>query len=435
MLLLGAAIIAAIGYFWITAGSAGLNGGGTVTVPTATAASGEVVASLRLSGTVAAARQGTVAAPRMEGNRSDVSRGGSGGHDHGGGASGHGGGGPAHDFQLILTKLAQPGTAVKTGDVVAEFDRQLMVQRVDDYKDALTQQQAQVKAQLAQFAASREAHAQSVRNARARWQRALQDLKKREVSADIDGQLFELAARQTEAAYKQLQFEDELVAEQERIQIYRVELNRRHSELELQRSEANLRKMTLRAPIDGIVVLATTVRNGEFGQYREGDEVRNGAPLMYIVDPSSMVLNASANQVDAHKLRMGMKARIRLDAYPDIRVDGRVDGIGAMSKSSTFRAAHVGVIPVRLRLEQMDQRIIPDLTASADLLLAQETNALVLPRGAVFEQGGSNFVFLRRPEGWTRRQVDLGVSSFTTVAVRSGLREGDVVALEKPMEL
>ena len=106
-----------------------------------------------------------------------------------------------------------------------------------------------------------------------------------------------------------------------------------------------------------------------------------------------------------------------------------------MSKSSTFRAAHVGVIPVRLRLEQMDQRIIPDLTASADLLLAQETNALVLPRGAVFEQGGSNFVFLRHPEGWTRRQVDLGVSSFTTVAVRSGLREGDVVALEKPMEL
>jgi HlyD family secretion protein len=154
---------------------------------------------------------------------------------------------------------------------------------------------------------------------------------------------------------------------------------------------------------------------------------------MYIVDPNSMVLAASANQVDTEKLRLGMKARIRLDAYSDIEVPGTLEGIGAMSKTSTFRAGYVGEIPVRVRLDKMDTRIIPDLTASAEVSLSSEENTLVLPRSAVFEENGGKYVFLQSPEGWLRRPVETGVTSYTAVAVHTGLKKGDVVALQRPM--
>ena len=49
---------------------------------------------------------------------------------------GGGGGGPMGDFSLVLMKLANPGVRVKTGDVVAEFDPQNQLQRLDDYKDS-----------------------------------------------------------------------------------------------------------------------------------------------------------------------------------------------------------------------------------------------------------------------------------------------------------
>jgi HlyD family secretion protein len=436
-------LLGGLGYYWQTAKATG--GGPTIQVSTTAVNAGSVVATIRVNGTIAAKERYNILAPRIQGNRSDVNRGGSanmggggggGGRQGGGGGgmqAGFGGGGPSSDFQLILLRLAKAGTRVKAGEVVAEFDPQMQIQRLDDYKDQLVQTDAQIKAQYATLAAQREQNYQSLRSAKASWESALEDLKAKEVKAAIDQELADLAAEEAKATYDQLLFQDSLVDQQQQSQIRRTQLNRDQSRLEQARSEANLAKMTIKSPADGIVVLASTVRNNEFGQVREGDDVRSGQPFMFIVDPRAMILNASVNQVDAEKLRLGMKARIRLDAYSDIEVGGTLEGIGAMSKTSTFRAGYVGEIPVRIRLDQMDVRIIPDLTASAEIALATEQNALVLPRSAVFNEDKGKYVYVRGPEGWIRKPVDLGLSSFTAVAVKSGLQKGDVVALQRPM--
>jgi multidrug efflux pump subunit AcrA (membrane-fusion protein) len=146
-----------------------------------------------------------------------------------------------------------------------------------------------------------------------------------------------------------------------------------------------------------------------------------------------MVLNATVNQVDAERLRLGMKATMHLDAYPDIELPGTLIGIGAMSKTSTFRAGFVGEIPIRLKIEKMDTRVIPDLTGSAEVVLGSEHNAVLVPRAAVFEENGGSFVFIQGPEGFTKKQVQPGLSSFTDVAIQSGLQKGDVVALQRPL--
>jgi len=179
--------------------------------------------------------------------------------------------------------------------------------------------------------------------------------------------------------------------------------------------------------------MGSIVRNGEYGQVREGDQINAGQPFLTIVDPSSMVLNATVNQVDAEELRLGMKAMIHLDAYPDLALPGVVEGIGAMAKTSTFRANYVSLIPVRIRIEHTDARVIPDLTGSADVVLGAESSALVVPRAAVFQESGASFVFVQGAEGWIRKQVDLGLSSFLQVAIRSGLQKGEVVALTRPL--
>ena len=191
--------------------------------------------------------------------------------------------------------------------------------------------------------------------------------------------------------------------------------------------------MTVKSPIEGIAVMASIVRNGEYGQVREGDQISAGQPFLTIVDPRSMVLNATVNQVDAEKLRLGMKASVHVDAYPDMDLPGTVLGIGAMSATSTFRANYVGQIPVLIRIDKPDSRVIPDLSGSADVVLEAETQAVVLPRAAVFEESGRSFVFVQGPQGWVKKQVELGTRSNIAVAIRSGVQKGDVVALERPI--
>lgn len=395
--------------------------GSLISVSTAVVGLGDLHSIVRVNGTVNAKNFAALMAPRILGSRSGLNRGG----DSGSIVTG--------DFALVLMKLANPGVHVKTGDVVAEFDPQSQLQRLDDYKDSAVQQENTVKKMLANLAAVKEAHDQSVRAAKAAWEKAVLDVQTADVRSAIDAEKFKLTAEEDGATYKQLLAEADLVDASQIAQIRVSQLNRDQSKIEVARADNNVKKMTVKAPMDGIVVMQSIVRNGEFGQIREGDQVAAGQPFVSIVDPTSMVLNATVNQVDAEKLRLGMKAVIHLDAYPDIELPGTLVGVGAMAKASTFRARFVGEIPIRLKLDQTDSRVIPDLTGSAEIVLNSERNTIMAPLSAVFSEGGGSYVFVQGSEGWIKKTVELGLPSFTMVAIRSGLQKGDVVALQRPM--
>lgn len=437
------AIVGGFGYYFWQSQAAATSGGSISYVQTIAAPMGDVDSTIRINGTIAAKSQSSIMAPRIQGNRSDMNRGGSANMQSGGGRGsvGGGGGGPQGfgasamtDFSLVLIYLAPAGNRVKAGDVIAKFDPQMQQQRMDDYKDQLAQQDAQINSRLATLASSRESHLLRVQQAQDAWNKAIQDQKTNPVVSDINAKLNDLSVEENKAKYDQLLFEDDLVDQQQQAQLKVLQLNRDQSNLEYKRALSNIDKLTIKAPTDGIVVMASIVRNGtEFGQVREGDQVNSGMPFMYIVDANSMVLNGTVNQVDAERLRLGMKARIRLDAYGDIDVPGTLEGVGALSKTSTFRAGFVSEIPVRISLDKMDPRVIPDLTGSAEVLMQSEQNTVVLPRSAVFEENGNKYVFLQGPQGWLRKQVETGVVSFTHVAVHSGVQKGDVVALQRPM--
>jgi len=347
---------------------------------------------------------------------------------------GGGGGGGLSDFALVLQRVADPGSRVRKGDVVAEFDRQRQLLRLDDYRDSVVQLEASVEKLKADLKVAAEAHDLLVLVRKSDMAKTQLDLKTRVVRSAIDSERLQLFAEEATAAYKQALGEIKDFKEGQRAQLRAAEIDRDQARIELQRATNNVDRMLLKTPIDGIVVMQSIFRGGDWGQVRAGDQVYAGMQFMTIVDPSSMVVNASINQADSEMLRLGMKARVHLDAYPDLALSATVIGIGAMTKAGGFRASYVREIPVRLKLNDMDPRVIPDLTASADILIESAPNTVTAPREAVFREPNSDrpFVFLRAGDGWTRREVDLGIENHVAVEVRSGIRKGDVLAVERP---
>ena len=417
-------LVAGLGIIWerrIESAQAAKGEG--ISVPVTVVSTGTVTATVRAVGTVAAMKSASLLAPRILGSRTGVNRGGDANF-------GGGGGGGGQDFNLVLLTLAKAGTRVKTGDVVGQFDPQNQIQRLEDYRDSVVQLENSIKGMKANLASIKEAHDQSVRTAKANWDNAVLDLQTSPVHSQIDVEKLKLAVEEAQATYKQLVFEASLVDESQRSQMAISQLNLDQSKIELQRAEANVAKMTIKAPMDGTVVMASIVRNGEFGTVREGDQVNAGQPFLSIVDPSSMVLEATINQVDAERLRLGAKAQVRMDAYPDVVLPGTLTGIGAMSKTSTFRATFVGEIPIRIQIEKLDPQVIPELTGSAELVLNTEKGAVVAPRASILEDGSGAFVFLQEHGAWMRRPVALGLESNTTVAIRSGLKAGESIAIQ-----
>jgi HlyD family secretion protein len=346
-----------------------------------------------------------------------------------------GGGGGGGFFAFLVVGCHRAGGGVKAGDVVAEFDRENMLNRIDDYKDSVVQAENNIKNRKASLAVTDEAHQQQVRSAKADMEKAQLDLKTIEVISAIDAEKYKLAAEETAARYKQLLTEVPLLATSQKADLRNTELSLQTAKIELQKSINNAEKMVLKSPIDGLVVMQALRRGNEFAQVDKGDQVYPGQMFMQVVDPSSMVVNANVNQVDAELLRIGMKATVRIDAYPGLELPGHVYSIGAVPVPGR-RPNFMRTIPIRLKLDKEDPRVLPDLSASAEVLLESQQQATVAPLAAIFEgqDGAKPFVFLRSPEGWQRREVELGIRSNVAAAVRSGLNKGDVVALDIPTQ-
>ena len=130
---------------------------------------------------------------------------------------------------------------------------------------------------------------------------------------------------------------------------------------------------------------------------------------------------------------------MRLDAYPDIVLEGRVASIGAIADSGggRFSRGSSGLflkkIPVEIAIDSSDERVIPDLSASADIVLTdQPEEGPIVPRAAVREGDSGPFVYVRQGQKFVTRSVELGDVNDTHALIRSGVEKGEEVLLSEP---
>ncbi len=322
---------------------------------------------------------------------------------------------------------------VKKGEVVAEFDRQNVLNRLDDFRASVQQEEASFKKLQAELLVTRKAHEQTILSAKAQLDKARLDIQTAPVRSDIEKERLRLALEEAEARYKQLLAEvpHVRIAEEAQVKVQEIELQT--SRIELKRVEANADRMLVKAPIDGLTVMQNMFRGTEMTPIQQGDQVFPGMNFMRIVNPSSMVINASVNQTDVEQMRIGAKATVRFDAYPDMVVPARVISVGAIPKAGGSRASYVKEIPVLLKLEKMDPRIIPDLSVSVDVVLASEEKATMAPLAGLFRDEGGSFVLVRNGKDWERRAVEAGPANYLVTVIRSGLRPGETIAASWPL--
>jgi multidrug efflux pump subunit AcrA (membrane-fusion protein) len=376
--------------------------------------SGVVEQGLRLTGVTAAANAAVLTAPQLFGSRNFA-----GGHS---------------DFRLTLDDLAVPGSFVNQGDTVASFDRQYMSIRLDDHRANVAMYEAYMRVLTAAFEVRRKAQERRVAVAKGARDKAALNLKTAPVRSAIVSERFRLQLEEETARHEELVSQWKWFDDSERSAIRRLALDIKEQRIGLQRAERNLERMVVRAPIAGIFVVQSIHRGGEMAEIRKGDQIFPGHVFAQVVDPRAMVVNAEVNQVDAERLRSGQRARVRFDAYPDLELPARVVSVGIFASMGGFRRAYVKSIPVRLKLEETDPRVIPNFTVSADVVTASEEAESIAPLESVFTDpsDAAPHVYVRTESGWEERDVELGLRNNIEVAVRGGLRAGEVIAAERP---
>ena len=394
------------------------------TISTVAAEKTRFTKSIRVGGTLGATSFAMIRAPRMRGGR-----------DRGGGSS------------LVIQALAPGGTIVEPGDVVAEFESEQTRDTLETYESMLAQTKATAGTRKAEILIATETLRQDYRTTKAEAEKAAYDLQTAEVRSKIQAEIFALMAEEGHASTKQLEEEVRLQEVADAAENRSLDITVEQDQKRLERTKADFEKMKVRTPVGGLVVIDTMYSRGQFSQASAGDEVYGGTFFMRVVDLSSMALYAQLNQADSQLVKLGDSVEVRLDAYPDVVFGGVIAEVGAMATiagSSSGRrgppgsrgsqAEWIKKVSVRIDITDNDERIQPDLSASGDIVLEQIEDALVVPRAAVANLGGTNSVWVHDGEGLVEREIEVGSISDTHVVVLAGLQEGERVAARPVVE-
>lgn len=92
----------------------------------------------------------------------------------------------------------------------------------------------------------------------------------------------------------------------------------------LELAQLNLDHTLIRAPFDGVVG-ARSVQNGQY--------VRAGAQMMAVVQLSDVHVVANFKETQAGAMRRGQKVEIKVDAFPGVRLEGRIDSFSPATGS------------------------------------------------------------------------------------------------------
>ena len=175
------------------------------------------------------------------------------------------------------------------------------------------------------------------------------------------------------------------------------------------------RDATLTSPIDGVVV----ERNYDAGSHAgPGDK-----PVVVVADLRVLKLEAGVSELEAGRLRIGMPARISVQARPGETFDGR---LAAIAPEVDARNRHFA-IEVRTN---NPGTLLSGMYATAAIPLQHVSGALAVPRDAVATRDGRRVVL--KVDGTTVREVAIteGLSTGTHVEIANGLKAGDVIVAD-----
>lgn len=171
-------------------------------------------------------------------------------------------------------------------------------------------------------------------------------------------------------------------------------------------------RFEMKSPLTGIVVERMVTP----GQSVGGDA---NQVLFTVADLDMLQVVADVYERDLALVKEGQFAKVKVEAYPEVDFPATVAAIGDIVDPASR------TIKLRAWVNNQDHRLKPEMFARLHIQVGDESRILVVPKEAVLEADGKQFVFVvEEPNQYVKREVK--VSNFTPDQARvlEGLTPG-----------
>jgi HlyD family secretion protein len=316
------------------------------------------------------------------------------------------------------------GSKVKTGQVLAELDKE------------------QLQAAVAESRASLEAADAARQAAEASYQRNLVDAEGPDVpflkndmnrAHDLYKQgLIALNVMQDAEKNYQLALNRQTSAQRNALvskaQVAQAKAQVAQARAALDNAEEDLRYSIITSPIDGVVLS----RSVEVGDAVSSILVLGSQAtlVMTLGDTSEVYVRGKVDEADIGKVRLGQPARIVAESFKDKPFAGKVTCISPLGDEKD----NVTTFEVRVSIDNASGELRANMSANAEIILEEKKGVLLIPEGALlFDKDKNTSVEVPDPKaagGKRKLAVKLGISNGVKAEALSGLPEGQKVILQ-----
>ena len=193
----------------------------------------------------------------------------------------------------------------------------------------------------------------------------------------------------------------------------------------LERYTTQLDACKIYAPEAGMVAYASD-RNDEI---REGMPVRYRQHLMSLPSLEKMQVQTAVHESDLDQIRIGMKAEITVDAFPNNTYIGTVQSIAVLPDQNGWLGSETKVYATVVTIDQEVEQLKPGMTAVTEIMIDSIEDAVTVPIQAVVERNEKTWVLVQQGDKLQPRLVETGRQNDSVVHIANGLSGGERVAL------
>ncbi len=181
--------------------------------------------------------------------------------------------------------------------------------------------------------------------------------------------------------------------------------------------EADRKRFTVTEPIDGVLTRI---------DLEAGDTMGMQQGIAQVHDLSRMALKGKIDAVDLNVVREGMNVDVQVSAFPGFEFGGTIRSIGLIGSPSGSSTS----FPIEIAMDSEDERLRLGIACNVE---ATRTfpNVLTVPMDAVQRDGDRTYVLVRRGENTIEQDIVLGLGNDADVIVLSGLKNGDVIVIDR----
>ncbi|MEW6271007.1 MAG: efflux RND transporter periplasmic adaptor subunit [Thermodesulfobacteriota bacterium] len=196
-------------------------------------------------------------------------------------------------------------------------------------------------------------------------------------------------------------------------------------EADLDAARVSLEYTTLRAPTDGVVL----AKLKEVGEIAVPGGFAGSGDLVRIANLSDMRAEVDVNEADLERVRMGGRARVTPDAYPDRHYEARVVKLYPQVDRQK------GTLKIEVKILEPDDKLLPDMSTRVTFLAEppppgeQAEKAVLVPASALHRDNDGSYVWVVSEGRVKRADVETAGDVGDRVRVASGLVGGEAVVV------